>query len=166
MKKIENKKETASFRYHFSKPILACAIAVFALCIAGIVLTVYRMVKNGVHGFNDVLKFPFLLLICVFCIVLVISILIKSQYVLDDTHFIVQFGFIKNKYPIKDITSVILNSDTKKTTVYLGEENFLVLSIPESLNDDFSKAIRKFNPDVEYSFTLSDKVNKDDTTEE
>ena len=165
MKKKTNKNTESCFRYQFTKAIILCAVAVFVLCLAGIILSVYRIWKNGVNGFNDFLKYPFIILICVFCIVLVISILIKSQYVVGSEKFIVQFGFIKSKYPIKDITSVILNTEHQKVTVYFGED-FLVLSLPEALNDKFIRALLAVNPDVEYSFTLSDAPDKDKDNEE
>ena len=165
MKKTNKKNTDSCFRYQFSKTILLCALAVLLLCFVGIVLSAYRIMKYGVYGFSDFLKYPFLILVCVFCIILVISILIKSQYVLNEQNFIVQFGFIKSKYPTKDITSILLNTEHKKMTVYFGED-FIVLSMTDSGNDAFAKALMKLNPDVEYSFTLADNTDNIDKDEE
>lgn len=159
MKNATSKNTDVRFRYQFTLTILLCAIAVLLLCVAGSALSVYRILVYGVHEFTDFLKYPFLILVCVFCIVLVISILIKSQYVLNEEQFIVQFGFIKSKYPTKDVTSILLNTDTQKLTVYFGED-FMVLSLSTSDADAFAKTLQTINPDVEYSFTLTDGSDK------
>jgi hypothetical protein len=139
--------------------LLACAVLV--LCSIGIALSVWRLTKSGgVHGFGDVLKSPFLILICLFCIAVVISLLIRSQYVVTDEHFIMQFGFIKSTYSVKEITSVLLNTDNQKLTVYMGEQYFVATVNPQ-WNNDLVQALRKVNPDIEYSFTLADKKDKE-----
>ena len=140
--------------------LLACAVLV--LCSIGIALSIWRLIKsNGVHNFGEALKSPFLILICLFCIAVVISLLISSQYAVTNEHFIMQFGFIKSTYPIKDITSVLLNTDNQKLTVYMGEEYFVATVNPQ-WNNDLVQALRKVNPDIEYSFTLADKKDTDD----
>ena len=102
------------------------------------------------------LKSPFLIAICVFCIVLMISVLIRSRYILNNEEFIAQFGFIKSKYAVKDFTSVTLDTDTRKLAVYMGE-NFFILVIDPAQNNDFVQALRKVNPNVEFNFTLAEK---------
>lgn len=143
------------FKYRLTPVMLTLAIAVLALCLAGIGVSIYRIVKSVPQGFSDYLKSPLLILISVFCIAVVIGILVKSQYVVTSEEYILQFGFIKSKYPIKDITSLQLDSDTKKLTVNL-RDGYTVLSLNETDNDDFVKTIQTLNPEVEFSFTLTD----------
>lgn len=150
-----------SFKYKFTKLLICLAIAVIALCSAGIGLSIYRIIAFGINGVYDLLKSPFLILVCVSCIVIVTSILIKSQYVVDDKNFTIQFGFIKNIFPIKEITSVLLNSDLKKLTVYIGEQ-FFVLSLSPEDNEELVKSLRNVNSNIDYSFTLSDSPDKKD----
>lgn len=143
-----------TFKYHFTPVMTVLAVAVLCLCGLGITLSVYRLVQNPPYGFSDFLKSPLLIAISAFCIVVVSGILAKSQYVVTSEYYILQFGFIKNKYPVKEITSLELDSDTQKMTVYMGE-NFLVLSLCATDNDAFVNAIREVNPNVEFSFTLT-----------
>ena len=134
--------------------MLTLAIAVLALCLGGIALSVYRLINSPLQGFPDYLKSPLLIVLSAFCIVVVVSLLIKSQYVVTEEYYILQFGFIKNKYPLKDITSMILDSDTQKLTVNMPD-GYTVLSLSQSDNDEFVKTVQSINPDVEFSFTLS-----------
>lgn len=149
-------KETKFFKIKHTKKTIILSIAVLVLCIFGIGLTLYRCFHFGIHGFTDVLKYPFLIAIELLCIFLVITVLAKSQYLIDEKLLTVQYGVIKTKIEIKSITSILLDTDTKKMTLYMGEEYF-VLSLPEADNHEFVQAIRKNNSDIEYSFTLSDQ---------
>ena len=151
-----------SFKFRFTKTVIGLAIAVVALCLVGIGLSIWRIATFGINGVGDVLKSPFFILVCVFCITLVVSIFVRSRYIVTKEHFITQFGFIKSKFPIKDMTSIVLNSDTNKLTVYMGEQQYFILSIDPSWNDAFIEALRNANSNVEFSFTLAEKKDNEE----
>ncbi|MBO5412059.1 MAG: PH domain-containing protein [Clostridia bacterium] len=155
MKKKTAPKSAIYFKYQFTKTMIGLAIAVVILCGIGIVVSALRIQKQGIRGFSDALKSPFLIAVCVFCIVTVLSIFVKSQYIVDERYFRTQFGFIRSSILIKDITSIVLNTDLKKLTVYLGEQ-YYVLSISPKWNETLVQALRKVNPDIDYSFTLAE----------
>ena len=137
--------------------MIGLSIAVILLCVAGIVISVYRLVEfGGVDGFTDALTSPLLIAICIFCIALVISMLVKSQYIVDDKYYTTQFGFIKSKFLIADITALLYDTDTKKLTVFVGEQ-FSVLSLNPIWNDEFITALRAVNPNIDFSFTLTEQ---------
>ena len=155
MKKQSAPQEAKFFNFRFTPLMLVLAIAVIALCTAGIALSVWRILTEGIHGFNDVLKSPFLVAICTFGIVVVVAMLIRSRYIISQEYLVMQFGLIKSKYPTEKITSVLLDTDNKKLTVYMGEEFFVVTTNPE-WNHDFVQALREVKPDIEFSFTLAE----------
>ncbi|MBR2441717.1 MAG: hypothetical protein IKB20_01400 [Clostridia bacterium] len=159
MKKQSAPQEAKIFKFKFTPIILALACAVIVLCALGIALSVWRLTRDGVHGFSDVLKSPFLIAVCVFGITVVVGVLIRSRYLVTKEFFITQFGFIKSKFPIKEFTSVILNTDEKKLTIYMGEA-FIVTSISPEWNNDLVQALREVNKDIEFSFTLAEKQEK------
>ncbi len=151
---MEKKKKPSSakyFKYQFTKTIIGLAIAVLLLCAVGIAISAYRIYAFGIHGFIEALQAPLLIAVCLFCIVTVLWILCKSQYIVDETHYTTQFGWIKSKYPIKDVTALELNVETQKLTVYIGEE-FSVLSLAKEWQDEFIAALRAVNPDVAFTF--------------
>jgi hypothetical protein len=147
--------EAKIFKFRFTPLMIAIAIAVIALCTAGTALSIWRVVKYGIRNFNDALKSPFLIAICLFGIVVVIAMFIRSRYVITQDTLIMQFGFIKSKFAIEKFTSVLLDTDSKKLTVYMGEEFFVVTTNPE-WNNDFVQALREVKPDIEFSFTLAE----------
>jgi hypothetical protein len=147
--------EAKIFKFRFTPLMIALAIAVIVLCTAGTALSIWRVVKYGIRNFNDALKSPFLIAICIFGIVVVIAMFIRSRYVITQDTLIMQFGFIKSKFAIEKFTSVLLDTDSKKLTVYMGEEFFVVTTNPE-WNNDFVQALREVKPDIEFSFTLAE----------
>lgn len=155
MKEKNSPKQAKYFKYQFTKTLIALAVAVLLLSLAGIGVSIYRIIAFGIHGLSQALQSPFLIGICVLCIVIILSILIKSQYAIDDKHYTVQFGIIKSKYLIQDITSIVLNTDTNKLTIYIGEE-FSILSLAPKHHDEFIAALREVKPEIEFTFTLTD----------
>ena len=94
-------------------------------------------------------------LVCLFCIVVVTSILIKSQYAVDDKYFISQYGLIKSKFPVKDVTALTFDTDEKKLTVNFGEQ-FMVLSVNPDYSEALVRALLAVNPNIDYGFTLAE----------
>ena len=137
------------------------SVAAILIFIASAAVSIYRIIQTSFSGFTDYLKSPFLLLVSLFGLAIVIAVLIKSQYVVDNRYFTTQFGFIKSKFEIKNITSIILNTDTQKLTVYFGEE-FIVLSSAQDWNEEFVRALLAVNPNINYTFTLTDKSDKEE----
>ena len=160
MKKQSTPQAANIFKFRFTPLMIALACAVLVLCILCIALSVWRIVDEGINSFNDALKSPFLILICLFGIAIIVGVLIRARYLVTEEYFITQFGFIKSKFPIKSITSLLLDTDTQKLTVYMGEEFFVILTDPR-WNNDLVQAIRRVKPDVEFSFTLADAPKKD-----
>jgi len=156
MKNQSSPNKATYFTIKFSKTILVLAVAVLCLCVASIIVSILNMKRFGLNGFSDYLKYPFLLLVSVFCIAIVVALLIKSQYIIDETYFISQYGFIKSRYEIEKITSIVLDTDTNKLTVYMGEE-FFVLSLNKEWNEKFVRALLNVKPSIDYSFTVAEK---------
>ena len=165
MKKDNAKKaETKYFRYKFTPVLILLCVLVLLLAIAGISVSIYRMILNGgILEFSDILKYPFLIAVCMFLIAIIIALLIKSQYGVTKDTFFTQFGFIKTNFSIKEITSIIHDRDLHKLTVYFGEE-FCVITCHKEWADDFVQAILRCNLDIDYSYTLTE--NKPTENEE
>lgn len=154
MENNNKKTEATRFPIRFSKLIIGLCIAAIILCVVAIIISVWRITQFGIHGFTDVIKYPFLIAICVFGIALVISVWIKSEYVVCDKYLSLRYGFIFSKYPIKEITSIVQDTDLKKLSVYFGEQ-FIVITIQPEWFEKFVRALLAVNPDINYSFTLT-----------
>ncbi len=156
MKNSSLPKEAKIYKIQFTKLILTLAITVIIFCSIGIAFSIYQIVQRGVHGFGEFLKYPFLILVSIFCIVIVVSILVKSQYLIDERYLTSQYGLIKSRYDIKNITSVILDTEKYKLTIYCQEE-FFIIAVNKEWNEAFVRDLLAVNPNIDYSFTFSDK---------
>lgn len=160
MKNSTQQKNIKSFKYRFTTTMKILLIVALVLCAAGLAVSIYRIWHEGIDEFIDALQSPLLIAICLFAIAFIISVLIKSQYEVTDKHYISRFGFVKSRYLIKDVTKIELDSDTKKLTVFVGEE-YMVLSICPDQNDAFVQAMREANKKIEFTFTLATSSNED-----
>lgn len=152
------------FKIKFTPTIICLCIAILLLCGVGIGISVWRIVRFGINGFNDVIKYPFLIAVCLFCILIVVGILIRSQYIVDGETFITQFGIIKTKVSIKEMTSLLLDRDLYKLSIYFGEQ-FSVISVSPTWNEELVRALLDVNPSIDYGFTLAEPP-KDKTENE
>ena len=159
MKKNINNQDESVFKFHFTPLMLVLAYVALALCFVSIGLSIWRLSIEGVQELREYLKYPFLIAVSIFGATLIVSLLIRSRYVVKNSTLTLQFGFIKNHYPLSAVTSLLLDTDTKKLTVFMGEE-FFVLTTNPLWNNDLVQAIRNENPNVEFSFTLSEPQEK------
>lgn len=156
MKKQQTPSQKKIFRFQPTGTVVALCVVALVVCAAAIAVSVYRMVRNGgIHGFNDVLKFPFLIAVALFGAILVVALLIRADYVVDDRYLTSRFGLVKSKCAVKDVTSVVLDTETNKLTVYMGEA-FSVISVQPKWNEEFVRALLKVNPDIDYSYTVTE----------
>lgn len=142
------------FKYKLTKGMIIIAVIILIVAAGGVALSVYRLIKSSLSEVTDFITHPLLILVSLFCIALTISILCKSQYIVTDKEYIMQFGFIKSTYAIKDITKAVYDTDKKKLTVFVGEE-FSVLPLCAEWHEDFVQALRAVKPSIDYSFTAS-----------
>ena len=161
MDKKQEQQNTRRFRIRFSPVIILLCVAVLLLCFLGIGVSVWRIIHFGIKGFNDVLKYPFLIAVCLFCIVIVVSLLIRSEYVATEKQFVIRFGIIKSKYEISDITSLLYDRDLKKLSVYFGEA-YITVSVAAEWNEDLVRALLAVNPNIDYGFTLAEPPKDND----
>ena len=159
-KQVKNNGKVFPFK-HSTLSIVFCVLALI-LCAVGIGLSIYRIIVNGIKEVTDALQSPFLILVSLLCAVIVVSVLIKSEYIVTDSEFITRFGFIKSRLPLATVTSMTHDRSTHKLTVYCGE-NFSVFTLKQEWEDDLVHEICTVNPKIDFSFTMTDNVPpKDD----
>lgn len=160
MKKQDNT-QNKYFKITFTTPIYVLIAGILLLCLASIGVSVWQVIRFGLVGFADYLKYPLLIVISIFCIVVVISMLAKSQYVVNKQYIYSYYGFIKSKFPTQSVTAMVLDTDTKKLTVRFNEQ-FIVLNMNFEWREEFIRAILEFNPNVDYSFTMAENKPQDE----
>ena len=159
MKTQNSSTQTKAFRFQFNKLTVFFSILGVLLCLAGITTSVWRLGSDGVDGITSALQSPLLIAICLFGLVVLISMLVRSQYLVDEKDVTVQFGIIKSKTPIDSVTALELDADTNKLSLYCGE-TYTVIAVNKSWNDEFVKAIQAVKPSIDYSIVFAKQPPK------
>ncbi len=157
------KKKNAStkrFPFRFSKLIITLSILALCLCLIGGGIATSRWIEYGAHSLQEFLQSPFLILVCVFGIVVLVSLLIRSEYAVSEKHFHSNFGIIKSKVELEKITALVCDYKEKKVTVYMGEEFFVAL-VREGDIEPLVRAVQERNEKVDVSFTLTENKPMD-----
>ncbi len=156
----------ARFPFRFSPLMLALCIAGLVLCAACIGFTSWQLadfLRTGDLGsVYSWLKFALLYLVSVTMAVLVIAMLIRSQYLLTDTHLIVQFGLIRQKYELKKIFSVHLFEGTGKLAVYFDDfkTDYTVIVIKKEQYDEFIRELTARNERIAFTFSTPEEEDE------
>lgn len=164
MKNKQKKTEGARFPFRFTKTIIICSIGALILCLVGMAISIVRIVQNGgVHSPTEALQSPFLIAVCAFGIAFILSVLIKSEYVVDEKHLHSRVGFIHTKTDVKSVTKIEADLEEGKISLFCGEQ-FFVIACTKEVGANLIAAIMKVNKNVECCYALSD-VKKDDNEE-
>lgn len=152
-----NTKQTKKeyFSAHLPVWIIVACVAVALFGATAIVLSVWRLVSFEVRQPFDVVKDVVLLPIGLFCIATPLAIIFRSGYTVKNGILMQSFGFFRTKYEIKEISSLLLNSQEHKLTVYF-EKNAVSILITPDKNEAFTRALIAQNPDIDYGFTLAE----------
>lgn len=155
------------FKYKFSKPITALSYVACALCAVGFIFNIlsliYRDVSTAKNLAYPIIQYTLMFGVTVFLFIVLISMLINSYYAIKGDKLISCFGIIKSKFEISDITTLLLDRNTNKLTVYFKNNNFIVIKICDEWQSEFIDAMCEANKQIEFS--INSKQNTPDDTE-
>ncbi|MDE7296914.1 MAG: hypothetical protein K2N84_06580 [Clostridia bacterium] len=161
--KIPNEK----FKYRFPPTFIAMFCVGLLLSAAGFAINTWQLVgflqAGDLSSVYEWMKYILLYLASGFLAVLIVSMLIRSQYVLTEKELIMQFGIVRSRYEIKKIYSVYLRSNNK-LTVYFDDfkTKFIVVSVRDVWYDEFIKALLARNERIECSIAGEENPPKTD----
>lgn len=139
--------------------------AAIALSAAGFGITTWRLISNRstyvATPFYNIMTYVLMYLITVALIVICVSVLLKSQYVIDGKTFKTRFGFIVSKYDVEKIDCVTLDRKTNKLTVTFSSGEFIVVVVKQEWYDEFITELLLANPKIEYTVNSLDNSDID-----
>ncbi len=150
------------FPFKFSPLTLSVLILLLVLCAGGTALTIWQFsdfLKGDISSVWEWLKYILMFLVCGLLFILVIAMLIKSQYMITDEELILQFGFIKTRYALKKIRSVRRFMGSGKLAVYFDDmkNQYSVIVVKERWFEAFVKALREKNENIAFDFTTAEE---------
>ena len=152
------------FKFKFSPVIIVCFALIYLLAAA-------LLIQNGVRAYSAVkqsisltvygyISLAISLILPIVFIALITAVIINSHYSFSDEKLIICFGFLKEKYDLKDITSIIKNVRYNTLTIVLKGESGYKILIDEKSFDDFSSTLMRLNKNALYGETDEEKKKK------
>lgn len=133
------------------------------LCVVGFGVNLYYCVTNGAKHAADpvypIMQYVLMFFVTVVLFVLLLSILVRSSYVIDGKFFKTRFGFIVSKYDVEKIENITLDRKTEKLTVTFKSGEFMVIVVKQDWYEEFITALLLANPKIEY--TINSLENSD-----
>ncbi len=156
------KRENAKFAFTFSPSMIAAFTVLLALCAAGVALTTWQLVgflQGDISSVWKWMQFLLMYLVCALLTVLVVAMLIKSQYIITDKELICCFGLIRSKYELSKIYSVRHFKGSGKLAVYFDDykNKYTIIVVKESWYDAFVKELQARNDKIEYDFMTAEE---------
>ncbi len=142
------------FPFRFSPLMLALCIIGLVLAAAGFGVTTWQFVnflKGDISSVYEWMKFILLYLVSILLGVLLTAILIKSQYIVDESRLTLQFGLIRQRYDLKKICSVHHFHGAHKLAVYFDDykSKYIMIVVGEAWFDEFADALIARCPRIE-----------------
>ena len=165
MEKSSFNKTDPTFRFRFSKMMFLVLGLLLLLCAGGFGLTIWQFLdflKGDIGSVWEWLKYCLMFLVCGLLFVLVVAMLIKSQYRITDKELILQFGLIKTRYEIKKIRSVRHFLGSGRLAVYFDDmkNQYAIIVVREKWFSEFVAALRERNEAIEFDFVTAEEENE------
>lgn len=156
------------FKFRFTKLTLIFIYLGILLAAVAFGVNTYFVFADGIktaaNPVYPVLQYSLMYFVCVLLFVILISLLVSSYYAVDGDKLKTSFGIIKSKYDIKKIETIVLDRTTNKLSVYFEGNAYIVIVVKPEWYEDFTDAILKVNPKIEFS--IKSKENKKDDEEQ
>lgn len=162
MEETTPKRSTDKFPFKFSPMMLFVFILLLLLCAGGFGLTLWQFLdflKGDIGSVWEWLKYILMFFVCGLLFILVIAMLIRSQYVITDRELILQFGIIKTRYELKKIRSVRHFMGSGRLAVYFDDmkNQYSIIVVKEIWFKPFVEALKARNEDLEFDFITPDE---------
>ncbi|MBD5632742.1 MAG: hypothetical protein HDP34_05880 [Clostridia bacterium] len=156
------------FKFRFTKLTLAFIYIGLILAAVAFGVNTYFVfaegIKTAANPVYPILQYSLMYFVCVLLFVILLSLLLSSYYAVEGDKLKTSFGIIKSKYDIKKIETIVLDRTTNKLSVYFDGNTFIVIAVKPEWYEEFTDAILKVNPKIEFS--IKSKENKKDDEEQ
>ena len=154
-----------TFKYKFTRLLKALMILGMVLCGVGFGVNLYYCITNGARHAADpvypIMQYVLMFFVTVVLFALLLSIMLRSAYVIDGKFFKTRFGFITSKYDVEKIENITLDRKTDKLTVSFTSGEFIVVVVKQEWYDEFITALLLANPKIKYDIISLENTDND-----
>lgn len=141
------------FPYKFT-PLIKCFFAIGLLMALGVIaVNVIHFSKTETPGTYNYITLVSTLLVAVLTIVIGISVIFASYFMIDDENLTLRWGFLSQKIKIVSITKLVKLEKSDKLIVNFNGNNFMVVFISSKYFSDFSATLVSKNKNIVVEYT-------------
>lgn len=152
------------FKYKFTRLLKALMVLGMVLCGVGFGVNLFYCITNGASHAADpvypIMQYVLMFFVTVVLFVLLLSIMVRSAYVIDGKVFKTRFGFIVSKYDVEKIENITLDRKTNKLTVTFKSGEFIVIVVKQEWYEEFITALLLANPNIKYDIISIENEDK------
>ena len=153
------------FNFKFSRTILVFIYIGIALAVIAFGVNTYFVFSQGV-GEEDkiypIVRYLLMYFVSILLFVVLVSLKIASYYSVDEKYLKTSFGIIKSKYEIAKIEAVLIDRTNNKLSVYFEDKSFIVIAVNDEWYEEFTDALLKVRPEIEFSIKSKESGADDD----
>ncbi|MBP5373230.1 MAG: hypothetical protein J6Y44_03495 [Clostridia bacterium] len=150
-------------RYKFRPWVLAVIIIAVVIAAAGIALNIYRFITVSETGDSyEYVSLIIAILVLAVGLTVFSAALISSYYTVTDTELVLNWGFLKNRLPIKTMTRVVLEQTRMQLVIYYNADEFFVINAKTVEYLDLIEALRKKNGKIVFEISSREETPKDE----
>lgn len=151
------------FRYKFRPWVLAVIIIAVVIAAAGIAMNVYRFIAAGDSADSyEYVSFVIAILVLTVGLVVFSAALFSSYYTITDSELVLNWGFLKNRLPIKTMTRVVLEQTRMQLVIYYNADEFFLINAKTVEYLDLIEALRKKNGKIVFEISTREETPKDE----
>ena len=150
-------------RYKFRPWVLAVIIIAVVIAAAGIALNIYRFITVSDTGDSyEYVSLIIAILVLAVGLTVFSAALISSYYTVTDTELVLNWGFLKNRLPIKTMSRVVLEQTRMQLVIYYNADEFFVINAKTVEYLDLIEALRKKNGKIVFEISSREETPKDE----
>lgn len=138
------------FRFEYSKLVWILLSLVLVLVAIGITWNIFNLIEYSFAGAFKIVSYSLIVALLTLLLVIVISVMLCSKYVVKDGFVHSYIGIFKNKTDVKDISCFVLFKKSNKLVVYYKDNKYSVVLLSPNDYDDFVLAVREFNHEIAF----------------
>jgi len=143
------------FKYKFSITILIIIIAAFFLSAACFTLNLIKLINNSkmsiILTVSEYISIGLGMLLPIILTAIIIGVFIDSKYTVTDKYLYINWGILKDKHLLEDVTDIEVNNVNRKMIIKFKDESAAYIAVSPSDFKNFSTELMKKNKNIFYT---------------
>ena len=136
------------FRFKFTNFIWIMLSVILAVFLTSFILNVFNLIQYVSYAFFKFFPYVIYIIVSLFLIIVVISVMLSSGYILKNDCLYVRFGIFRSKTKACEILAITHFTKSDKLVIYYKKSAYSVIVIDKEKYDEFVLSLREMNKNI------------------